>query len=418
MSCIGGADVQCSGGTVLRTDNGVGLLQSGVQVYARSTSDINVPVADPTTAFGLQPATGGSAELRVAKAADGTISSPVVILRDLGISWDKKVERPPIVETFRPLQGRTLLDASGAISYTALQPSSNLAFYDYASKGTAATQANYANNQYFPRTEPPRCPAGVSPCPTVETTGLQFTQGDWLTGGVTPTEGAVSRLHDDGDVHAGNGPNDANGNPTILPGGSGFGAPFPGSKGYRQLINWGYRYANLAYWKTQDTISIVEWTGGPGAEERSSSRDGLSAFGAVTDPATLPATGSATYGGTVYGWYAPNAGTAQQFFTGTAQITVNFATRQVNIALQNTRANTTGTPTVPVALTATVAMPAAGSSEANVLNGSATNGTLTGGIGARWFGPVANGGAPEVGGTFTLSGSGAVAIGGFLARKQ
>jgi hypothetical protein len=265
----------------------------------------------------------------------------------------------------------------------------------------------------------------MTPCPTTESSGLQRQSGDWLSGGTRPHSASATRLHGDGDVHAGDGPPDANGNPTILPGGDGPGVPFPGSKGYRHLTSWSYQYANLGAWITQDTVQIVEWTGGPGTDEHNQSRSGMTAFGAVTDPASVPTNGSATYAGIVYGWYAPNATTEAPFFRGSALVTVNFATRQVTVSIQNTRTDDAAATTVPVALTATTAMGAAGSNVANYLTGTAANGSLSGGLSGRYFGPVVTAGSSgtgpaEIGGSFSLSNSatGAAVVGGFIGRKQ
>lgn len=63
MFCADGAGVQCSGDAAVRTENGVTLSNSGVQVYGNSTSDLRVPL-DPLTQFnpgGLTLATGGFA---------------------------------------------------------------------------------------------------------------------------------------------------------------------------------------------------------------------------------------------------------------------------------------------------------------------------------------------------------------------
>jgi hypothetical protein len=425
MSCVEGGSTQCSGRSLIRIDNGVTLTSSGVQAYGRSTNDLATPIVHPTTAYGLAPASGGLAEVRVAKAADGTISSPALLLSNLGISWDGRVERPIIVETFRTTQGRVQIDASGMITSGALPGHANLSFYDFATRGTAGTQLHYANNSYFPRSDPSRCSPDMNPCPTTETGGMHRQGGDWQAGGTIPHSASISRLHGDGDVHAGDGPPDANGNPTILPGGNGPGVPFPGSKGYRHLTNWSYQYANLGAWLTQDTVQIVEWTAGAGTDEHNQSRSGMVAFGAVTDPASVPTSGSATYAGQVYGWYAPNGTAEASFFRGNALVTVNFATRQVTITVQNTRVDDATGAAVPVALAASVGMGAAGTNVANYLNGPASNGTLSGGIGGRYFGPVVTAGTSgvgpaEIGGTFSLfnSSTRATAVGGFIGRKQ
>jgi hypothetical protein len=424
MSCADGPAYQCSGGSVIRSDNGVALTSSGVQVYGKSTSDLATSIAVKTTASGLTTASGGVAEFRLAKDSAGTVSGPAILLSNLGLSWDGKVERPLIIETFRTTQGRVQLDAGGAVTSSALPDSANLGFYDFATKGAAGTQANYANNTYFPRTvNPPRCPADLIPCPTAESKGLQYVAGDWRTGGGIPDWSSATRLHEDGDVHAGNGVPSTADTSSASPVVTDVGVPFPGSKGYRGYASWSLQYGNLGTWETQDSVLLGEWAAQ--GSEHNKKRRGIVAFGAVSDPATVPATGTATYSGIAYGWYAGNATEEPSVFRGAATITVNFATRQTTIAFQNTATFDAAATAVPVTLSATAAMGAAGASVANYLTGPATVGTLTGGISGRYFGPVvttgtSGAGPAETGGAFQLSNatSGAIAIGGFIARKQ
>ena len=195
-----------------------------------------------------------------------------------------------------------------------LPPSSELGYYDYVYLGAAATRRNYATNRYFPRSEPARCEPGGW-CAMLETTGPQFSTGSWRSGGTDADMLSALRYHEDGDIHAGNGLPDANGNPTWLPGGNGFGVSVPGSKGYRSLNLWNYRYANLASWFTQDTVNIYEWGG---VNEHNKNRRGIVAFGDTSDPAAVPASGTATYVGLVYGSYAPNATQDPATFRGNA----------------------------------------------------------------------------------------------------
>jgi hypothetical protein len=423
MACVGGATVQCSGASPLRTENGITLTSSGVQAYGKSTSDLASPIVDVTTASGLAPAMGGVAELRVAKDASANVSSPLLVLRNLGITWDGKTERPLIIEPFLATAGRSQLDGTGALTNSAVPDSSDLSFFDYAVKGTAGTQANYANNRYFPRTgNPSRCPAGVTPCPTVETLGVQVAPGDWRTGGGTPDVASADRVHEDGDVHAGNGQPGPNNTVTILPGGSGVGVPYPGSKGYRSMQHYSFQYANLAQWLTQDTVDIAEW--GQNLEHNQNRR-GSVAYGAVTAPASVPTTGTASYLGTVRGWYNAKAGNDATAFRADAIMTVDFATRQVTITVQNPTSDGVAV-TVPIGFKATVGMGAANSNVANYLTGAAAaSSTLKGGVSGRYFGPVVStgnsgNGPAEAGATFTLTDatSGQTVIGGFIARKQ
>ena len=422
MSCVDGATYQCSGSSIIRIDNGVALTSSGVQTYGKSTNDLATPNAFIRKAFGLTLGSGGIAEIRLNKDSNGLVSKAAVLLSNFGISWDAKTDRPQILETFSTIPGRVLLDANGALTFDTLPDSSDLNYYDYALKGAAATQKNYANNVYFPRQNSSRCSADMTTCPSVETTGIKYQAGAWRTGGKDPDSTEASRLHEDGDPYAGNGVLDANGNQTILLGGDGFGTAYPGFKGYRALSNWSYQYGNLASWITQDAVNINEWAGTN--NEHSKNRRGMVAFGDVTDPAAVPTTGSATYSGFAYGWYARNATEEAIFFRGEATITVDFATRKGSITFKDTATYNVAAIPVPVTLTATTAMGAAGGNVAHYLTGAVDNGSLKGGLSGRYFGPVVvsntNGTGPaEVGGAFSLSNSttGATAVGGFIARK-
>jgi hypothetical protein len=422
MSCVDGPSFQCSGDSIIRTDNGVALTRSGVQAYGRSTSDLVKPIADPTSASGLAQASGGTAEMRLAKDGNRTVSKPVLLLNNLGLSWDGNTERPLIIDAFDPSLGRTQLDANGAVKVDIPLPkSSDLGFYDYAGKGIAGTQANYANNRYFPRIDnPSRCPAPKDPksdeC-TLETKGLQYRAGNWTSGGRTPDWASTGRLHGEGDVHAGDGKPDANGKPTILEGGTGFGVPFPGSKGYRGIDNWSFTYGNLGAWVTQDTVLIHEWGG---TDEHTKMRRGIVAFGDVTNPSNVPTSGTASYAGIAYGWHAGSTSQDAQVFWGAATVTVNFATREVTITVENTETYNDAATKLPAAsFKAVTKMGAAGESVGNYLTGPVDNGVVKGGVSGRYFGPV-NGAPAEVGGAFTLakSANGQTVIGGFIARKQ
>lgn len=425
MSCPDGATWQCSGSSVLRIDNGIALTSSGVQTYGKSTSDLAKPIVNTSAASGFAPASGGVAEIRLNRDANGAVSTAALLLNNLGISWDGKTERPTIIEAFLPTQGRAQLGTNGALNLALPLPdSSNLSFYDFATKGAGGTQANYANNRYFPRaaTNPPRCLSGVPNCQSTETDGIKYQQGNWRSGGADPDTVGADRLHEDGDIHVGNGQPDANGNPTVLPGGSGFGAAFPGTKGYRSFSDWSFQYANLAAWITQDTVEIVEWSSA--SNEHNQNRRGITAFGAVTDPVAVPSTGTAGYSGIVEGWYGKNATDDPVFFRGAATITVNFATREVVVSVDNTVASDSAGAAVPVTFKATVGMGAAGSNVANYLTGTVDNGKLKGGVSGRYFGTVASGGSgagpAEIGGAISLSNptTGETVVGGFIGRKQ
>lgn len=418
MRCEDGPGVQCSGTAPLRTDNGIVLTASGVQAYGRSTSDLMTPNPTMTSAFGLAPASGGWAEIRLTKDASGSASAPALILRNLGLTWDGRNERPPIIETFRTSAGRIQLDANGRITSLPLPPSADLDFYDFARRGPAsATQANYANNVYFPRADnPARCPDDLNPCPAIETNGLRAVAGDWRSGGTTPDAANAVRVHEDGDVHAGDGIPDASGQRTILPGGDGPGVPFPGSKGYRSFDNLGYRYSNLSLWLTQDTVVFQEWAGL--GNEHNKNRRGVVAFGEVTPPADVPASGNASYAGLVEGWYSSNGSTDPVVFRGVASVTVNFATREATVVLRDA-ASSEGTGTIPINFSGRTLLGWAGTNTANYFMGAASNGGLRGGISGRLFG-TASAVPAEVAGIVSLADplTGATVLAGFLTRRQ
>lgn len=410
MSCVDGPTYECSGGSIIRVDNDVALTSSGVQVYGRSTSDLANPNPNKLVALGLALASGGVADVRIAKDVNGVITAPVLLLSNLGLTWDGRRERPLIIEAFQPTQGRTQLTATGTVTSVPLPPSSDQNFFDLATKGPAtATQANYANNRYFPRAAPPiQCPAGQV-CAATESAGLQYFRGDWRTGGEILDTAQAVRLHSDGDSRAG------------VP----SGLPFPGTKGYRALFTWNRQDVNLAMWSTQDTVQIGEWSQNP-ADEHNKIRRGVVAFGNVTAPNTVPATGTAIYVGTAYGWYAGNAVEDPIPFHAAAAMVVNFVTRQVEVTVANAVThNAAATPLPAIAFKTLTAMGAAGTNVANYFTGPVNNGTLLGGFSGRYFGPIAapagtsGAGPAELGGAFSLSSAttGAAVVAGFIGRK-
>jgi hypothetical protein len=423
ISCDGEAPYLCSGSSISRTDNSVAMTESGVQVYGRSTSDLRSPNPDSGNAYGLAPASGGSAEIRLAKTSSGNVTGVAILLRELGIRWDNATNRPPIIETFRTTQGRVVQNEDGSIGAVSLRDHSDTGFYDHVDKGADATQEHYANNVYFPRSgNPSRCDPGQSPCPTIETEGLKNQIGNWRSGGSTPDRSTAERLHSDGDLCAGDGPV-LDGVQTYFAGcNNGPGSAYPGFKGYRAFENRGYQYSNLTFWVTQDTVNIVEFSG-PG-DEHNKNRRGVVAFGDLTPPTAVPDSGSATYTGAVYGWYANGAAATASndvdSFVGSASITVNFATRSVTLRVTNTRTNDDAGTTVPVAFNVSTT---ASLDPANYFTSAAANASLAGGVSGRYFGPRVGSGASagpaEIAGTFTLSGTaGQTAIGGFIVRKQ
>lgn len=390
------SEYQTSGGRE-KIENGVVLTSSGVQVIGRSTGD------QETSAIGMAPTSSGIAEIRVNKNSNG-LSGIALLLSNLGISWDGVTERPQIIETFNRTQGRLELNKTGEILNVALPESSDLAFWDYATKGKSGTQAHYANNRYFPRAgNPPRCED--APCPTEEVISSESLQGNWRTSGNTPDFASAARLHEDGDVHGGNAVDGG-----LLPGSSGPGIPFPGAKGYRSFDNWSYRYSNLTTWFTQDTVDLNEWARIANPFERNQNRRGVAAFGEVTNPASMPSSGIAIYSGLVDGWYTNDINADPERLRGSVTVTVDFAMRDVTITLQAD----------PLSLAAAAKMGADGSTLANYLTGSVANAAWNGGISARYLGPVASNGPEELAGAFSLSsaGSRSAVVAGFIAIRQ
>lgn len=418
MRCPG-SDVECTGNRVLRTDHGIMVTASGMQVYATSTNDLLSPNPAPRLAYGLRPATGGIADVRVSKAADGRLASVTLLLSGLGLSWDGTRERPPIIETFSPRQGRVEFDSEGLARLIALPPTTDLNFFDYGTKGAGGTQAHYANNIYFPRSEPVRCPTDNPRCPSIETTGLTAQLGDWRTGGSIPDNAWATRLHEDGATQAGSGVS-ATGQPALLPGSDGPGVPYPGFKGYRDYHHWAYAHANLGAWISQDTVLINEWGG---ANEHNKMRRGLVAFGAVTPSAQIPSSGIARYRGRLHGWFSYMQSEDSYPVYGDVDAEVDFATRTIVLTFSNTRIDEGTLDPLPLALSASITMDSSDAQLASYFSGSASNRSFNGGMSARFFGPVGSQGSgagpAEMGGIFQLQSpnAGPVAIGGFLLRK-
>lgn len=442
-SCPEGPASQCSGETILTEEHGVTLTESGVHAYGESTSDLTrgSTAAETINAYGLRPASGGEVEVRVARATDGKVTDMAILLDNLGISWDARKDRPLIIETFMTMQGRMEKNPDGTLSRSELRPSANLEFYDYAYKGRDAKQLHYANNAYFPRnqeTNPSRCEGVVvtqeDPCPTLEAKGIEYNKnepaGDWATGGNIPQYSSAQRLHSDGDLYAGDGAQDVP-NSVLLPDGGyslpgdgstplGHGTAWPGFKGYRSFGHYSYQYANLTSWFTQDTVEIVELSGG--SNEHNKNRRGWVAFGPVTPTVAMPTDNKeVTYRGTAYGWHAnaqpANAVNDITSFRGDVSIKVNFSTGVVTVSLPDSLNWSVGGRFTPSNFNATLA------NSSTLANYATTrtpfrnvSGSMSGGMSVRYFGQNAE----EVGGTFTMTDveGKETAIGGFIARKQ
>lgn len=439
LPCINTATNYCSGGSIIQTENSVAMTESGVQVYGRSTSDLVAPSENPdtTAAWGLEPDSGGIAEVRLEKNASGAVTRTGLLLEDIGISWDGENSRPRVIEIFSPSQGRATMadNANRSIMFDPLPPSSDLTHYDWAVRGAAGTQANYANNVYFPRSEPIRCPAGDTGCPTdyaEVAPRLNFKAGPWRQSGQTlqtaADETTVRRLHEDGDLRAGDDVPGPDGERRWISDSDGFGVSYPGFKGYRQLANWGYQHVNLSSWLTQDTVEIVEWSGG--ANEHNKIRRGFVAFGNVTPEANVPTGGRATYRGAIYGFHAPTTIATRsaddvEHFRGVATINIDFANPgTATITFTDTRTFNEANASVPASFTVSAQISGANGGPMNYLAGRIASTERQGGIGARFFGPTDASGPAELGGTlsFTYTPAGSTerqtVIGGFIARKQ
>ncbi len=413
--CADGIDFVCSGSTVRGVSAGVIATDNGVQVIGHSTSDLLQVNPTLITAYGLAPHNTGLAEVRIGHDRTGVPNALHIILSGLGLTWDGRNERPPIIETFEPTAGRLVLDARGAVVAEALPTPTDLAFYDFASRGMAAAQSHYANNRYFPRSAAPRCPPGYTGCSGVETSGMAWQRGDWRTGGTTPDRADAARLHEDGDVHAGA----ANTAGAPLPGGSGLGVPFAGSKGYRTARLWALSQSSLIAWLSQDTVRVSEWGASP---EHNTVRRGLVASGQVTDPSTLPRSGAATYsGGTVFGWYVSNSTEDARNFIGDAAVTVDFSSGRLTVSVSHVVDESTGA-TLPLTFSATGSLALSG--DTSLVRATVATGSLSGGVATRMFGPAggtpSTAGAAEVGATFRITdpSTGATALGGFIARRR
>ena len=411
MSCPA-TDMQCSGSTILRVDNGIGLTASGVQTYATSTNDLLPDNPSPGSAWGLMPASGGIADVRVTRNANGDTTAVALLLSKLGISWDGKTDRPLVIETFDKRQGRVQLDSKGLVTFSTLPPPTDLNFYDYWKKGALGTQANYANNNYFPRTD---C-AMSGDCAAIETDGLHPGEGDWRRGGLIPDNVWATRLHEDGATQAGMS-QDANGNLVLLPAADSVGVPYPGFKGYRNYHQWSYAHANLSSWITQDTVMIDEWAKGAGYEHNKMRR-GFVAFGAVTRTALIPTSGTARYSGTLRGWFSYRKTEDSYPITGQAEAVVDFSKRTITLSFSGTRIDEGTLDAIPVSLTTTIPL-----SGTNYATSTASNDALAGGVSARFFGGVGTGssgnGPAELAGVFQLQAkdTGPSAIGGFLLKR-
>jgi len=134
------------------------------------------------------------------------------------------------------------------------------------------------------------------------------------------------------------------------------------------------------------------------------------AFGNLTPPASVPATGSATFSGSVIGMGMSGGSTAFAL-DGNAQIVANFSNQSVAASLTNLRtlsAETTTTLSPPLPdLAGTAAI------SGNAYFGPVAGGAFAGTIGGNFYGA----GAAETVGVFTATGGGNFVFGSFGAKK-
>lgn len=387
----------CSGAALGVSVGTIQLSKNGLQTISLSTTDLLPNNANTAEAFGLLPTNEGFAELRVLHDADANIRAVDLLLSQLKLFWDGRSERPRIVENFGLKRGRVQLGEQGMSTLVALPPQGDTFWNNNASTFTG-TQDNYANNHYFERAVPV-CESADTVCMTAANNGLRFLAGNWRNGGLKPNQINATRLHEDGATQA----------PDQI--------PFAGFKGYRDLWNWNYQYAHVAGWVTKDTINIQEWGGGT---EHNKERRGTIAFGLLTDPTSLPSSGTGLYRGYARGWYSPDGQTEVYPVAADMEVTVDFSARQATLRLFNVRIDevlaANMEPSVKLAIGSTNVLPFG--TPSNTAIGGITHGDAAGYAGLRFFGPLNGGTPPELAGSFSIKGvSGITAIGGFIARR-
>jgi len=425
-NCYGDASVQCSGASTLQIDNHIAVTDSGVHTYGISNPDFltKTSLINPV---GLKLASGGIVEVRSSRSKNSAPSDVTLILSNIGLSWDGKTERPPIIETFSQTSKRVELSSNRVLLNKVLPQSDDVNFYDYATLRAAATQSHYANNVYLPRPLDTACSNGnANTCLLTESPPLVIEFGDWKNSGNKPDKLFASHAHLDGAVAVGSGvtprkitnPNNSVSIeiPTIL------GGLTPGAQGSRQYQQWSYGWSNLGVWTTQDMVNMQAWGGSRDVQKLIS---GTVAFGTVSIPERISQSGTATYSGNVYGWLSYDyEGNSVPFFAD-ANVTVNFANNTAEFVFNKTRTVEHDYSDIylpPVQTTLTLDR----QKFKNYLHGELDFAGMKGGVGARFFGPNTTGGsgiAPvEMAGTFNMQCEQftdcPVLIGGFLLKKQ
>ena len=425
-NCKGDASAHCSGSSILQIDHGIAVTASGVQTYGVSTSDLSA-TADPNNPVGFKLASGGTLELRSSRSKNSMPSGATLILSNMGLSWDGKTERPPIIETFSTSQKRLELSSNGLLLIKDLPPPDDLRFYDFGQLGVAATQSHYANNIYFPRPEGVTCnEKKASACRSSESPPLSLEVGDWRTGGNKPDKLVASHYHLDGAIEVGSdvSPRNSNvlANSISIDNSSILGGLIPGAQGSRQYQQWSYGWSNLGVWSTQDKVNMQVWGGSQDFQKLIS---GTVAFGTVSLPERIPQSGTAIYSGNVYGWLSYDyAGSTVPFFAN-ASVTVNFANNQVEFVMSKTRLLEKDYTDIYLdPIQATLSLDRA--KLQNYVSGRLDYADMQGWAGARFFGPITTDGsgiAPaEMAGSFNMQceqfEACPVLAGGFLLKKQ
>jgi hypothetical protein len=159
-----------------------------------------------------------------------------------------------------------------------------------------------------------------------------------------------------------------------------------------------------------DYQSFGVWTTGAGT---GSGTFGAMSIGSTTPGSAIPTSGTATYSGYTGGRYVNSSG--QYWFTSSSMTAAaNFGTRSVTF-------NTTGTQVTPdlINVSNNTSLNMSGSlsyaAGTNQITGSVTTtGGLTGSVNGRFYGPAAQ----EIGGTFSVTGSGLTGYAGAFGGKR
>lgn len=172
-------------------------------------------------------------------------------------------------------------------------------------------------------------------------------------------------------------------------------------------IDEGWEYQSFGIWNTG---------GGAG-----SGTYGAISAGAMTSGAAIPTSGSATYSGFAGGRYIDTSG--KYWFAGSdmsatadfAARSINFATTQTELAATLEATTSTARPDLNLTGTLTYA-PATNSITGNIKTQTTTAGLapMTGSATARFYGPTAQ----EIGGTFSVRGTGIQGYAGAFGGKQ